>query len=438
MQGADMHIAIVGAGITGVSTALELAALGHSVAVFDQRGGVSTHTSFAHAGISSAALAGVWGGIHGLTPLGLQGSILTAPSWRLAARRAIKSRADGSAGALLEKLCTLSQARLALLRRQLQLDYERSEGLLVLLRSEREMRAAATFADALQSRGLAHQVLNPEQCVAREPGLNAHTPLSGGLLLPDAEVSNGRELCLLLRAAAQRLGVRFQFHSQVQRIEPGTRPSLTHEYHPHDGLAHIPRQSDARSAEGPQTQPMLRGPQRETFDAIVLCTGDLPEELMQQAQLNWPLMPVWGCSLTAPLRQLEAHPDLGPRAALIDEKHQVSISRIGQRVRVSGGALLTAPGDAKTQNQMLHQVLHDWFPGAAQTGHFQQWQGARSMAPDALPVIGATKASGIWMNVAHGGLGAALAQGAAQVLAQQIGRQEPGLDISPLSPARLG
>ena len=47
---------------------------------------------------------------------------------------------------------------------------------------------------------------------------------------------------------------------------------------------------------------------------------------------------VYGYSVTAPLRHDEQHLHLEPRAALMDERYKVAISRLGNRVRVAGSA----------------------------------------------------------------------------------------------------
>ena len=50
-----MKIAIVGAGIIGVTTAYELTADGHEVTVFERHGAAALETSFANAGVVAPA-----------------------------------------------------------------------------------------------------------------------------------------------------------------------------------------------------------------------------------------------------------------------------------------------------------------------------------------------------------------------------------------------
>ena len=55
-----MRIAVVGAGIIGVTTAYELAADGHEVTVFERRGSVAAETSFANAGVVAPGYVTPW------------------------------------------------------------------------------------------------------------------------------------------------------------------------------------------------------------------------------------------------------------------------------------------------------------------------------------------------------------------------------------------
>jgi len=172
---------------------------------------------------------------------------------------------------------------------------------------------------------------------------------------------------------------------------------------------------------------------------VVLCTGHRANGLLKSLGLSLPIVAVHGYSITAPLQHREGHPAQGPRAAVMDEKYKVAISRLGQRVRVAGSAELGGAHGAMNDAALatLYKVLDDWFPGAAQLSKAQQWKGARPMLPDGPPVLGPSRANGIWLNLGHGSSGWVLSCGSARVLADLIAGREPAIDISGLGPQRL-
>jgi D-amino-acid dehydrogenase len=149
---------------------------------------------------------------------------------------------------------------------------------------------------------------------------------------------------------------------------------------------------------------------------------------------------VYGYSLTAPLRSQDGRQEHdGPRAALMDERYKVAISRLGDRVRVAGSAVLGGRPDEidRAALHTLYKVLDDWFPGAVATHRAQHWKGARPMLPDGPPVLGASGLPGVWLNLGHGGSGWALACGSARVLADALLGRDAPLDLDRLTLARL-
>ena len=55
-----MKIAVIGAGVIGVTTAYELAVDGHEVTVFERRGAAAEETSFANAGVVAPGYVTPW------------------------------------------------------------------------------------------------------------------------------------------------------------------------------------------------------------------------------------------------------------------------------------------------------------------------------------------------------------------------------------------
>jgi D-amino-acid dehydrogenase len=223
-------------------------------------------------------------------------------------------------------------------------------------------------------------------------------------------VGNCRHFAHLLKAEAQKLGASYRFESDVQTLTPGSRPTL-------------------RMATGESL----------AFDAVAICAGVQANALLGQMGLKLPLAPIWGYSVTAPVRHVDGHAPLGPRAALMDERYKVAISRLGQRVRVAGSAEVGGRADHMRLGTLrtLYRVLDEWFPGSTVTREAQHWKGARPMLPDGPPVLGESGAPGVWLNLGHGSSGWALACGSARVLAERISGRDAAIDTSRLSLQRL-
>lgn len=446
-----MRIAIVGAGIIGVTTAYELAADGHEVTVFERRGSVAAETSFANAGIVTTACVMPWSSpglpMQLLThlwarhaPVRLNASLDGATlGWMWKWWRACNVRRYAANRARIQPLAVFSRERLHELTHTLRLDYERSDGYLVLLRGTRDRAAMQPELAVLRGLGVAFDELDAAACLRVEPGLNTATPLHGGIHLANDEVGNCRQFALLLRAQAQRLGARFRFHTAVQALHPGAHPRLTHEHLSGEETTRFGANGDSALREGPPTVPILEGPVTEDFDAVVLCAALGAPALLAPHGLKLPLIAVHGYSLTAPLRHIDDHAEFGPRSALLDEHYRVAITRLGKRVRVAGIAEL---GGSATRHHpgaiaTLHKVLNDWFPGAALMSQAQQWKGARPMLPDGRPVLGASGIEGVWLNLGHGSSGWALGCGSARMLADAIEGRAPAIDVEGLDVARL-
>jgi D-amino-acid dehydrogenase len=448
-----MRVAVIGAGIVGITSAFELARDGHEVTVFERNGGVASETSFANAGVIAPGYVMPWAspGMAGKvikhllsphSPVRINAVLSpTSLAWLWKWWRASNRKSFELNRSRMQALALFSRDRLHSLSQELRLDFERSTGYLVLLRSGQDVAMAKPGLKVLAELGVKFKGLTADECRAVEPGLSTETKLKGGIHLPDDEVANCREFAHLLRGEAQSLGVTFRFQTQVLRILPGTKPQVVHQHVAPDSASGPERhiESVERDKLATQSLPPPIGPVTEDFDAVLVCAAMGAPALLAPHGLRLPLLPVYGYSVTAPMRRVEAHPDLGPRSGVMDERYKVAITRLGNRLRVAGSAELGGSPERHNQASLatLHKVLHDWFPGVAKLSQAQTWKGARPMLPDGPPVLGPSGIPGVWLNLGHGSSGWALACGSARVLSEMMSGKKPSIAVDGLSLDRL-
>lgn len=437
-----MRIAVIGAGIVGVTTAQALHEDGHEVTVFERRGSVATEASFANAGWLAPGYVTPWAAPGMLRKVlaqwrsrdaavrfgGLPDAALARWLWRFW-RACDGASYPARRGALLA-LARDSLARTRALAERLRIEHERAQGVLVLLRDEAEVKQSRPGLKVLAELGLNFRLLGPEACRQVEPALDAAAPLRAGIHLTDADVGNCRQFALQLKAALQQGGVEFKLLHHVQRVDASGDGGVELQ------VNELPNDADTTLDTTRPAHSLV--PFVEHFDAAVVCAAQGAPALLPALRL--PLQPVYGYSITLPVRHHEAHPDMGPRGGLMDERYKVAITRLGDRIRVAGGAELG--GAAKRLHEApvatLYRVLQDWFPSATRHAAGQTWKGARPMLPDGPPAIGASGTPGVWINTGHGSSGWALACGSARLLADLLAARAPALDALAFSPQRWG
>jgi D-amino-acid dehydrogenase len=415
-----MKIAVIGAGITGIATAYELACDGHAVRVFDKAAAAASGDSFATGGVISPSLINPWTLPEwptGASTRKLTGSsrikLRSIPSfnelrWLKSWRRTPKAGELSSAFNNYQQLMAWSQSQMHAIAIKHRLEFERGEGSMLLVPTEKDHQALQKGLVRLKELGIPYKDLAPEQTRLTEPGLGQAVALHSALHFPNDEVGNCRQFAMLLRTACTELGVQFHFNAHV----------LT---------AHAAQQ---------HTLEISGWAERPCFDAVVLCPGSDAIGWAAASKLRLPVTLVHGYTLSAALRE----PLHAPRSAVIAMDTGVVFSRQGIRVRVAGGAEIGGasrqPNDKTVHS--LFRALHHYFPGSAivATG-VQSWRGARVFTPDCMPVVGSTPTPGLWINAGHGANGWGLAQGCARILADQIQGKESEVDIQPLRPDRF-
>ncbi len=403
-----MKIAIIGAGIIGVTTAYELAVDGHEVHVFERRSSACEETSFANAGVLAPGYVTPWAApgmptkvlkylfkSHAPVRVGLpfkHGELAWMRQWL----KACNPDHYAANRASMQSLASYSFERLQTLTQTLQLDYDRADGYMTLIRSEEELTHMQASLQVLKDVGYEHKVLDAAAARKIEPALSTDTTLHAAVHLPNDAVANCRQFALLLRTKAEALGAKFHFnHTAASLIQHGLQGISIGE---------------------------------ESFNQVVVSAGVDSGKLLSPLGVHLPLIPVYGYSISAPIRE----PMDAPVSGVMDERFKVAISRIGNRVRVAGGAHIGGDEDKINESaiQTLYKVLGDWFPGAADTkSQVQVWKGARPMLPDGPPRVGASGVQNVWLNLGHGSSGWALSCGSARLLADKISGKKPTIDL---------
>jgi D-amino-acid dehydrogenase len=422
-----VRVAVIGAGIVGITTAYELAADGHEVTVYERRGAAAEEASFANAGVVAPGSVTPWAapgmpakvlgnllGRHAAVKLSLPLSGRDL-AWMWKWWRACKLETYLANRARMQRLAFYSRERLHHLTAELQLEYDRADGYTVLLRSEKDNRIVQPGLAVLRDAGVAFSELSEEGVRKIEPAINPDTAFSGGIHLPQDEVANCRQFALLLKDVVRNMGVTFYFNTaidQLNRAQAAINLAVSNIHGQHG---------------------------EHSFDAVVVCAGVAASELLKPLGLHIPTTAVYGYSISAPIKE----PLNAPRSALMDEHYKVAISRLGNRIRVAGGAELggSLARHRASSIQTLYKVLSDWFPGAAQLANtrasVQVWKGARPMLPDGPPIIGPSGIAGVWLNLGHGSSGWALSCGSARALADLVAGRPADIDMGGFDAGRL-
>ncbi len=415
-------IAVIGAGITGVTTAYALAKRGFAVTLFEKHRYAAMETSFANGGQLSASNAEVWN--HPATILkGLKWMLKSdapllvnpKPSWH---------KLSWFAGFIANipnyRRNTIETARLAVAAREHLfawaqaegVDFDlRQQGILHIYRDKQGFDHAGEVSRLLAAGGLPRRAVSPEEMRAIEPTLAGQ--YYGGYYTESDSTGDIHKFTTGLAAAAERLGVRTLYGQEVQRLR-----------------------SDGRSASVTVTGD--DGQQTHRFDGVVVCAGVLSRRFAAQLGDRVNVYPVKGYSITVNLLDAQSQA-AAPTVSLLDDATKLVTSRLGvDRFRVAGTAEFN--GYNKDIRADRIRPLVDWvnqcFPGIS-TRQVVPWAGLRPMMPDMMPRVGRGRAANVFYNTGHGHLGWTLSAVTADMVASVVQQAYAGASVPVTVPAGL-
>ncbi|WP_375581630.1 D-amino acid dehydrogenase [Acinetobacter baumannii] len=411
-----MRVIVLGSGVIGVASAYYLARQGAEVTVLDRQSGPAEETSFGNAGQISPGYSTPWAapGIpfkavkwmfqhHAPLAINLDGSM-----WQLQWMAQMLKNCNPQSYAVnkerMMRVAEYSRDCLRELRKDTGIHYEnRAKGTLQLFRKEAQMEAVQRDISVLEECGVSYELLNANELGRVEPALaNAQDKLVGGLHLPNDETGDCYLFTNALAQIAKELGVNFQFNQNVEKM----------------------------IVEGDQIKGVQVNGKVLTADRYVLAFGSYSRDFLKPLDLQLPVYPVKGYSLTIPI----VDPAFAPQSTVLDETYKIAITRFDQRIRVGGMAELSGfnLGLNEDRRATLQMVTQDLFPG----GDMEQasfWTGLRPMTPDSTPIIGATRFKNLFLNTGHGTLGWTMACGSGKLISDIVLNHKTDISTDGLS-----
>ena len=400
------RIAIIGAGITGVTTAHALAQRGHHVTVFERHRYAAMETSFANGGQLSASNAEVWNsaatvlkGLRWMLTRDAPLLVNPVPSWhkyswmgeflrQIPHYRANTVETVRLAIAAREHLFSIAE------REGIDFDLER-RGILHVYKTRREFDAAAKVNSLLREGGLDRSAVTSSELQRLEPTL--HGEFYGGFFTASDSTGDIHKFTRGLADACVRHGVQFHYDAEIASIEQSCKErfSLT-----------VNLEDDT---------------QRFAFERIVVCAGVKSRDFAAMLGDHVNVYPVKGYSITVCLDD-ETSQARAPWVSLLDDSAKIVTSRLGaDRFRVAGTAEINGFNRDIRSDRITPLV--DWtrrhFPEVS-TARVIPWAGLRPMLPSMLPKVGRGKRRGVFYNTGHGHLGWTLSAATAQAVAGAI------------------
>ncbi|MBR1125931.1 D-amino acid dehydrogenase [Bradyrhizobium lablabi] len=408
------HIAIVGAGVTGVTTAYALVERGYEVTVFDRNRYAGMETSFANGGQLSASNAEVWNSastvLKGLRWMMRRDAPLLVnplPGWHK-----YSWMAEFIANISNYRANTIETVRLAIAarkylfemaeREKIDFDLEK-RGILHFYRDRAGFDKALKVNDLLAKGGLDRRAVTVDEIRRIEPALKG--TCYAGFFTPSDSTGDIHKFTRGLADVCARRGVRFCFDASIDKIVPSV-----------DGTFQIGWLSTASREGGSDTQW-----QSLQADAVVICAGTASRDFASMLGDRLNIYPVKGYSITVGLHTPESQ-TAAPQVSILDDATKIVTSRLGRdRFRVAGTAEFNGFNRDIRHDRVepLVRWTREHFPAVA-TDKVVAWSGLRPMMPSMLPRVGAGRRPGVFYNTGHGHLGWTLSAATAQTLADAV------------------
>jgi D-amino-acid dehydrogenase len=387
-------VAVVGAGITGLTTAYYLAQAGCEVTVYDQERYPAQRTSYANGcqvSVSNSETWNTWAnvvkGVKWLlkkdAPLLIRPSMdLDQIQWifKFLYHTANNDYARNTVQTIKMGLVARDLYENIIFKEGIEFDRMRS-GILHIYRDPGYMRAAALVQEMYRANGCEWEILDNQQVCELEPTLYNCKSIIGGAWTESDWTGDIHKFCQKLsQVLINKYGVRFQYSYTADIKELDT-----------------------------------------LHDKIVVCAGVGSEHLARSIGDRLGIYPVKGYSVTINIQDIASHRAM-PRTSLLDDQAKIVSANLGSRFRVAGTAELAGENYDIRRDRIepLLRWVHQNFPNI-DASDYSSYACLRPMTPNMMPRVGRSpRKSNVYYNTGHGHLGWTLAPATAFDITQEV------------------
>jgi D-amino-acid dehydrogenase len=386
------RIAVIGAGITGITTAYYLAKKGYQVTVYEQERYPAMKTSFANGGqisVSNSEVwttwSNVWKGIKWMftkdAPLLIRPR-LDFKQWKWMAKflyHTVKGDYEKNTTTTIQ-MGVKSRELYEEIRQEEGIYFDRSAcGILHFYKDNKYFQNAVNVKDLYNANGCEWDLLSPTKTISMDPALGSIKGIVGGAWTVSDLVGDIHRFCYeLAEILKKKYNVVFCYNCDISLLD------------------HL----------------------SNNHDAVIVSAGVGSEKLANSIGDSLNIYPVKGYSITIN----NVDPKYLPKVSLLDDQAKIVTSSLGNRFRVAGTAELNGENYDILSDRIkpLLKWVHTNFPNI-NTHDYSSWACLRPMTPNMMPITKRSdKNSKVFYNTGHGHLGWTLAPYTAKLISEQV------------------
>ena len=382
-----MNIAVIGAGITGVTTTYFLTKRGYKVNLIESRRYPAMATSYANGGQLSASNSEAWNSwsnvVYGIKSMFTSNSsIILNPklnvhkiAWLMSFVTAIKNK-----NIITQQICRMAIESIKLYKQiadteKIKFDLY-NKGILHFYFNKKQTEHALEINKLYHTAGLRRIRLSHDDLYSLEPSLR------------------GKQFDSIFYTESDKSGDIHKFCNSL--------------------VAKLVRENKVKLINKEVTD--LKK-ELKIYDKLILCAGVGSKKLARSIGDSLNIYPIKGYSIT-----VNNPGENAPIVSLLDDSKKIVCSRLGtKRLRIAGLAELNGYNLDIIQNRIRPLITwcNTMFPDI-NTKDIKPWAGLRPMSPNMLPIYKKSKEDRVWYNTGHGHLGWTLSAFTAKHLADRF------------------